>query len=114
MADAGTMRHQVRIEKRTQAPDAAGELQTGWVLVAQRRAEKLSTPGREVWTAAQRAARVPTIFKLRHPRTDFEVLPQMRLTCDGKLYDIISAHDPDGRQVDLLVTCDELVNEPSA
>jgi SPP1 family predicted phage head-tail adaptor len=107
------MRLQVRIEKRTTAPDPAGERVTSWVLVALRRAEKLQTPGRELWVAAQRAGRVPTIFKLRHPRSDFEVKPQMRLTCDGKLYDIISAHDPDGRQADLLVTCEELVNEPA-
>lgn len=114
MAAFSAMRKQVRIEQRTAAPDAAGEPQTSWVLVALRRAEKLQAPGREVWSAAQRSAHVPTIFKLRHPRGDFEVLPQMRLTCDGKLYDIVSAHDPDGRLVDLLVTCDELVNEPAA
>jgi hypothetical protein len=56
VTDSSAMRLQVRIEKRTTAPDPAGERVTSWVLVALRRAEKLQTPGRELWVAAQRPA----------------------------------------------------------
>lgn len=111
--NAGAMRKQIVLELKTSQPDAAGERVFSWLPVAKRRAEKLQTPGRELWSAAQRSARVPTIFRIRHPRSDFDVLPQMRLTCDGVLYDVISAVDPDGRQVDMHITCDELVNEPA-
>lgn len=113
MTESGRFRKQIKLELRTSQPDAAGEPVFSFTFVAKRRAEKLQTPGRELWSAAQRSARVPTIFKIRHPRDDFDVLPQMRLTCDGVLYDVISAVDPDGRRIDMLVTCDELVNEPA-
>jgi SPP1 family predicted phage head-tail adaptor len=110
--DLGALRLQVRIEERTAQQATSGEPVFAWNLVGTPRAEKLQTPGREVWSAAQRSGRVPTIFKIRHPRTDYTVKPQMRLTCDGVLFDIISASDPDGRKVDLLITCEEQVNEP--
>jgi SPP1 family predicted phage head-tail adaptor len=109
----GAMRKQIRIEERTTTQDAAGEQVFVWNLVGSPRAEKIQTPGREVWSAAERNARVPTVFRIRHPRTDYTVKPQMRVTCDGVLFDILSAHDPDGMKVDLVLTCNELVNEPA-
>jgi SPP1 family predicted phage head-tail adaptor len=111
--DLGAMRTLIRIEKKTEQQDAAGEPRFAWSLVGSPRAEKLQAPGREVWSAAERSGRVPTIFKIRHPRSDYTVKPQMRLTCDGVLYDIVSTYDPDGRKIDLLITCEELVNEPT-
>jgi head-tail adaptor len=113
MTDSGAMRHVVRIEKRAPVQDGAGEQSTTWTLVAERRAEKVATPGREFWSGQERGARVPTVFRMRNPRT-FEVLPQMRLTFQGKVFDIISAVDADGRGIDLSLSCDELVNEPVA
>jgi SPP1 family predicted phage head-tail adaptor len=110
--DLGAMRKLVRIEKKTQLQDSTGEPKFSWELVGSPRAEKLQAPGRELWSAAERSGRVPTVFRIHHPRADYAVKPQMRLTCDGVLYDIVSAYDPDGMKVDLLITCDELVNEP--
>lgn len=109
--NAGLMRNVVRIESRTPVQDGSGEQSFTWNLVLSRMAERLPLPGREIWSAAERSARIPTMFKMRWPKTA-EVLPQMRLICRGKVYDIISAINVDGRDVDLLVSCDELVNEP--
>lgn len=109
--NAGAMRDVVRIEQRVSTQDVNGEESASWVLVIERNAEKLPYPGREVWSRNERSGRVPTVFKMRWPK-EAEVKAQMRLICKGKVYDIISAIDVDGRGVDLLVSCDELSGEP--
>ena len=109
----GALRQVIAIEQRDDSKDETGEPLVKWNLVATRRAEKLQTPGTEIYAAEERAGRIPTVFRIRHPRSDFAVLPKMRVTHDGKLYDIKSAHDPDGRKVELLLTCLELVGEPT-
>jgi len=106
----GQMRHQVRIEQRSTAQDSAGDQVLTWSLVAERRASIDRTPGSEVWASAQRNARVPTVFRLRYLTG---VMPAMRLICSGKVFDIVSAIDPDGRGAELVVTALELVEEPA-
>lgn len=108
---AGQMRKVIRIEQRTTTRDSAGEPLTQWSLVCERRAQIIRTPGRETWAVAQRSARVPTTFLIRFPR-DLTIRPQMRLTCDNVLYDIVSTFDPDGLKAELEITCLELTNEP--
>lgn len=112
MANRGGMRFIVRFEERASTQEDTGEEQVTWSLVGERWAELMTTTGREIFTSQQRAARVPTQFKLRFPLS-FTVKPKMRLTFKGKFFDIISAIDPDGRKNDLIVTCDELVDEPT-
>lgn len=113
MTRAGAMRHVVRIEQRLTNQDAAGEPSPSWSLVTQRRAEMLPTPGTEVWSGNERNGRVPTVFKLRWPR-EVTVLAQMRLTTKGRVYNILSAVNDGGRGVDLLLSCEELVGEPTS
>lgn len=108
MLNLGEMRHEVIIERRTSEQDTAGEQLDQWILVARRRAQLVATAGRELQAAQQQVGRVPVLFKLRYL---FGVLPSMRLTCSGVLYDIKSAVDPDGRRAELLVTCEERVGE---
>lgn len=109
--NAGKMRKQVRIEQRTTQPDAAGEPQVIWSLLCTARAQIERAAGAEVWSGNERSGRVPTVFTTRF-RADVTVLPKMRLTCDGVLYDIKSAIDPDGMRAELELTCEELVEEP--
>jgi SPP1 family predicted phage head-tail adaptor len=109
--DAGSQRKIVVIEQRTSIPDGSGEPQMTWQFFMQRRASIVKTVGREIWTANERSGRVPTTFSIRFPR-QLTVLPQMRLTCDGVLYDILSASDPDGMKAELVLTCLEYVGEP--
>lgn len=103
----GYMRAQVTIEQRSSVQDAAGEPALSWLFFLSRRAEIVRTPGHEVFSEG-RNARVPTVFKLRYVDG---VKPQMRLLCRGKVYDILSAVDPDGHRAELLVTTEELVEE---
>lgn len=106
--DAGPMRFTVRFEQRSSIQDAAGEPNLTWTTFAERRASIERTPGDEVWASAQRGGRTPTVFKLRWLDG---VLPSMRLVHRKKIYDILSAVDPDGRLTELLVTAIEHVEE---
>lgn len=113
MTRAGPMRDRIRIERRSTVQDVNGEESPTWVLVAERSAEKLAFPGREIWSSNERVARVPTVFKMRFPKS-FTVEPNMRITHKRKFYNVISAIDELGSEVDLLVSCDELVGEPTS
>jgi SPP1 family predicted phage head-tail adaptor len=114
MTLVGPMRHVVQIQQRVATQEATGEPLAAWEVVGTRRCEVIETPGREVFSAKERSGRIPTVFKLRHPRDDFEILPQMRAVVDGKLYDILSASDPDGLRVDIVLTCEQLIGEPTS
>ncbi len=104
----GAMRDVVRIEQRATTQDAAGEPVLSWTLFAQRRASLERTPGREVWASAERQGRVPTVFHLRYLAG---VLPAMRLIHEEKVFNILSALDPDGSRVELVIVTEELVEE---
>jgi SPP1 family predicted phage head-tail adaptor len=106
------MRKTIRIEQKTTTQDSFGEQQFAWNIVCIRRASIGRADGRELFSANERSARVPTIFITRFPR-DVAVLPQMRLICDGVLYDILSAVDPDGYKAEMRIACLELTNEPT-
>lgn len=109
---AGQMRKTVVIQQRTSTPDTAGEPGAIWATFITRRAAIVRLPGVERWIAQGRVPKVPTTFVMRYPRT-VKVFPQMRLVCDGVIYDIISAIDPDGMKAELQLTCMELTNEPT-
>lgn len=111
MIRAGPMRFQVVIERRTDEQDDAGQQLDEWDVFATRRAAMQRVTGDEIETAQQEAARVPTTFRLRWLDG---VLPAMRLTCDGKVYDIKSAVDPDGLKNELIITAAELVGGGAA
>lgn len=106
--NSGAMRERVVIQSRSTTLDSSGEQLNTWTLFSTRRAEVVRTYGREIFASAARQARVPTLFRLRKLEG---VLPGMRLLCRGKLYDIISAIDPTGRDEELLITTEEIVGE---
>ncbi len=113
MTDSGAMRQVVKILEPTTARSPSGAPLKDWVEVATRRAEKTATPGAEIWSSNERSGRIPTVFKIRWPRT-FKVSPKMRLEHRGRVFDIVSAIDPDGREVDMLISCLELVGDSNA
>lgn len=107
--NAGEMRQLVRIEQRTSTQDSTGEPLNTWTLFAERRASVERATGRELWSSQEvLQGRVPTIFRLRY----FDgVVPAMRLLCRGKVFNILSAVDPDGRRAELVVFAEERVEE---
>lgn len=110
MVRAGDMRHRVRLEVQTTQQDAAGQPVNTWNIFAERRAAIDRTPGREVFAAAQRDARVPVILRLRYLEG---VTAGMRLVftcgcCSGRgVHDVKSAPDPTGLREELLITAEE-------
>lgn len=107
--NAGAMREQLTLQKRSTSQSASGEPELSWDDFATMRAEPLRTPGREIYAAAERNARVPTTFKLRYLDG---VLPEMRaVDSKQRVYNIKSAIDPTGRREELLLTCEELVED---
>jgi SPP1 family predicted phage head-tail adaptor len=116
MTAAGPMRHQVRIEKRSTTQDSAGEQLLTWSAVVTRRAALERTPGAEVFAAAGRNARVPTVFRMRYESLVYAALTaaETRLVFDGKPFDIVSVVDRDGLKVDMFVATQEHVEESAS
>jgi SPP1 family predicted phage head-tail adaptor len=104
----GRMRLLIRLEQRTTVKNAAGEPRPEWLLFRQCRAEPVRSAGRELFTSEERLARVPTQLKIRFVDG---VVPKMRIVSDGKVFNILSAVDPDGLRAELLITAEERVGE---
>lgn len=102
----GAMREQVMIQSRSTSQDSSGDPLLVWTTFATVRAEVVRTPGKEVFSALERLARVPTLFRLRFLAG---VEPSMRLLCRNRVFNITSAIDPTGRDEELLVYTQELV-----
>lgn len=110
MTSAGAMREVVRLQNQTTVQDGTGQPRLVWGELATRRAEMTQTPGTETTAGPGRVARVPTEFRIRYPR-EFAVTPKLRLVHRDRVFNIISASDPDGRRVDMVLTCEEQVGE---
>jgi SPP1 family predicted phage head-tail adaptor len=106
MIRAGELRHQVEILVRTSAQDSSGQPLDTWTVFATRMASLRRAPGREVFASAERNGRVPVVFDLRFLDG---VTPAMRVRFNGKVHNIQSAFDPDGRRAELVITAEELV-----
>lgn len=108
MIRPGSLRHRATIQQRSATLDAAGGVRNVWTTFAERWASVDRAPGSEVWASATRSGRVPAVFRLRYLAG---VTPAMRLTFDGKVYNVLSAVDQEGRKAELLITAEELVGE---
>lgn len=104
----GPMRHRVVLQQRTSGLDDAGGVRDAWETFATRRAALERAAGREVWASAQRSGRVPAVFRLRWLAG---VTSAMRLVHDGRVHNITSVVDQEGRREELVITADELVEE---
>lgn len=104
MMRAGQMRHQVRIEVQSTTQDTSGEQSQTWSEFATRMAAIERSRGNEVWASAQRSGRVPVVFHLRYLAG---VTPGMRVVFDGKVHNILSAIDQEGRGEELILTTEE-------
>lgn len=108
MMFAGPMRHVILIEQQSSQLDGYGQQVLVWTTFLQCRAAVARVPGREVFEAAHRAARVPVLFRIRWRDG---VAPKMRVTYDGRRHNITSVSDPDGLKEQLVLATEELVGE---
>lgn len=108
MIAAGRMRHRVLIQRPSEVQGDSGQPIDAWITFASRRAVKITAPGEEHMTPQQRVARAPVTWKLRWLSG---VVPSMRLVADGKVYEILSAIDPNDDRRELHVSTLERVGE---
>lgn len=108
MTDPGAMRHRVAIQQRQPVLDAAGQKTGLWNEIATRWAKLEATPGREVFASSERQGRLPVLWRLRRDSITKTITPDMRLVWDSKVYEIKSAFDPSGMNVEILLTTELL------
>jgi SPP1 family predicted phage head-tail adaptor len=106
--NAGKMRFRVVIQRPSDVQGDSGQPVDQWIVFASRRAMKELTAGSEHMVPQEQIARVPVLWKLRFLRG---VTPKMRLLSDGKVYEILSAIDPDGMLNELHISSLERVGE---
>lgn len=102
------MRHRVAIQQRSPSLDSAGQKTGTWLEIASRWAKLEATPGREVFASSERQGRLPVLWRLRRDSTTKTITPDMRLVWDSKVYEIKSAFDPSGMNVEILLTTELL------
>jgi SPP1 family predicted phage head-tail adaptor len=108
MTNAGKMRFRVLIERQSDTQEPSGQPVDVWTLFASRRAAIEALPGLEKFAPQQQVARVPTVWRTRYIAG---VLPSMRLRFGQRLFDIVSAVDPDGTKTDMRITTLERIGE---
>jgi SPP1 family predicted phage head-tail adaptor len=117
MNRAGEMRHRVTLQERQTIQDDAGEPNNTWNTFATRwAAVQRAATGSEEFASAMRNGRVPVTFRLRYLETNAgeTITPAMRLVWQGKVHNILSVVDPDGRKSELIITAQELVEESAS
>lgn len=110
MIRAGDLRHHVRFEVRVTTQDSTGEPLYSWQTYHKTRAAMRKSPGNEVETEGERQGRIPTEFRIRYKAG---ITPAMRLVLEiqNRSFNILSVVDPDGKRAELVVTCEENVEE---
>lgn len=92
MVRAGRMRHRITIQQNDPTQDASGELDDSWSEYATRWARAVTETGvsrvRESFSADQKYAEADVRFELRHIEG---VTPEMRVSWDNRIYDIVGA-----------------------
>jgi SPP1 family predicted phage head-tail adaptor len=82
---AGQLDRRITIEQNTPTQGPTGEEAASWSTLATVWAEVRQRRGREFFDSHQVVAEIDTVFLIRH-RTD--VTAKMRVSWDGRLYDI--------------------------
>ncbi len=103
---AGKLRHLVTIEERRDARDDEGAIVPRWGAVRDAYAQIEGLSGREYFQAL--SAQSSTSHRVRIRYAD-GVKPQQRLRLGGRVLNIDSVNDPDGRRKELLLLCTEVV-----
>lgn len=101
---SGIMRHWITIQQVTLSADAAGQLTETWAdlvtcpaaLEVQSAGESMRGEGQQILSKRQ------TVFRTRWRSG---ITSKDRITFDGRTFNVLSAVDPDGRRVELRLTC---------
>jgi len=83
-----------------------GGVVKSWATLATVWAEKANKTSREFYLSQKINSEVTDLFICRYLAG---VKSEMQVVFDGHTYDIISAIDPDGRRIELHITCKEVL-----
>lgn len=102
----GDLRHRATVQAPTTVPNHLGEPVVTWAAEAAVWAEVLPVLGRELAQAGQVRADVTHAVKVRYREG---LSPRHRLVVDGKVLQIESVVNPDGRKRVQMLACKEVV-----
>lgn len=87
---AGQLKHRVSIERQTTAPDAYGQPQNTWSIIASRRASIVPTTGIEKYVKSGEASSTKFIITLRYESLLADLGSKDKFVHNGIDYDIKS------------------------
>lgn len=102
---AGALYRQIVIEQVAEARSSTGDVVATWSTFATVRAQHKPASGREYHTSDEKNAEVDSVFITRYLSG---VLPKMRISYDGRYYDIYSIKEI-GRQQGLEILAKAVV-----
>lgn len=104
MIAVGGLRRKLTLERNMRVGDGGGGASTNWVSVAQLWGSVEVLRGEEFFAEHKVQGRVSHEIVVRY-RSDVE--PEMRLSMDGRLFQILAVFDPDERRRWLKCLCEE-------
>lgn len=100
---AGDLNQRITIHSKTvTGRDSAGGEVLTWSTFATVWAQKVHQSSREFFAAHKSNSEITDMFIIRYRAG---VTTEMRVSYNGKYYDIIGADDPDGKRVEIHVLC---------
>lgn len=108
--NAGSLRHVIEIQERTEVRGASGDPTVTWTLFKKVRASVEPLLGKEYFASQQRNAQVQTRFRIRAVNG---VVPRMRIVWKRRWYDIESAVLVNGVDHEMVIMANELVEYPA-
>lgn len=103
----GRQRNEILIQQATETRTGSGAFTRGWSTYAAVWAEKIEPRGREFFAGGAQQAETTVVFRIEY--TD-GVTSKMRVSADGKVYDIKAVTDPTDSRREMLLACVEGVN----
>ena len=100
----GALRHRISIEEPVRTPDEGGGAEITWNQVAAVWAEITPKSGREVFESDQLGGRITHEVRLRYRQG---IIAKMRLTYQGRIFDIRHVASPSERREWLICACEE-------
>lgn len=91
---AGKLRHTITIQQRSDSQNSYGEQANTWTTFAEVRASVEPLQGREFFASQQMQAEVTTRFRIRYLDG---VTADMRISYDGRTFDIQAVLNPNER-----------------
>lgn len=104
---AGRLRHRVTIQQPAETRDADGAVIESWNTYAVRSASVEPKTGRERWVSDQRFAEVDYLVRLRYDSVAVAITPKMRVSYDGRIFNITAVIHVNERRREIHLMCQE-------